>query len=517
MLLRMRSQFQPDSVLQNGPLGSIESVMPTGTGARFMGYVVKPADVAVPVGDPFQNDCLDRGQTAEALSRLVRKIDGPCVVCLDAEWGMGKTTFLRMWQEQLSHKGFPVVMFNAWDNDFANEPFLALSEELRRVLGVPGGEKADRVKKLASAAKSVLVNVGPALSGVAASLAAGGAAGDIAAAVTGHVAALAEQDLSRYAAAGGAMKEFRKALEEAAAARAAAKGAIPPLVVLIDELDRCRPSYAVEVLEVLKHLFAVKGVVFVLAVHRSQLEHAVKALYGAEFDATVYLRRFFDVDLRLPDVNRNEFIDAQVKAIWHQLHTISGIKADGWRQHQTALDWARRFFGGTELDLRTVQQALHRLGLVLAMSDDDPGESLLTAMFVLILRTRDQVLYQRFVNEDVSDLELADLVFGWVDPIFRSSKEGAFLEAAIILAAMEHPRGFANGVDQDRSELYGQHTRRMSEITSPTRTQDEQRARLFLRYVDDATNRLRGGAYPSFRDAVRRLELVAGDDREVTA
>ena len=78
-----------------------------------------------------------------------------------------------------------------------------------------------------------------------------------------------------------------------------------PLIVVIDELDRCRPSYAVELLEVAKHLFAVDHIVFVLAVNRSELAHSIRALYGSGFDAEGYLRRFFDVDFRLPAPDRD--------------------------------------------------------------------------------------------------------------------------------------------------------------------------------------------------------------------
>ena len=45
---------------------------------------------------------------------------------------------------------------------------------------------------------------------------------------------------------------------------------------------------------------------FVLAVNRSQLEHSIKSLYGAKFDARVYLQRFFDQDFRLPDPERKD-------------------------------------------------------------------------------------------------------------------------------------------------------------------------------------------------------------------
>ncbi len=85
-----------------------------------------------------------------------------------------------------------------------------------------------------------------------------------------------------------------------------------PLIVMIDELDRCRPSYAIELLEVAKHLFSVDHIVFVLAVNRSELAHSIRALYGSDFDAEGYLRRFFDVDFRLPEPDRKSFIDAMM-------------------------------------------------------------------------------------------------------------------------------------------------------------------------------------------------------------
>lgn len=77
---------------------------------------------------------------------------------------------------------------------------------------------------------------------------------------------------------------------------------------MIDELDRCRPSYAVELLEIAKHIFAADRIVFVLAINRDQLAHAVKALYGIEFDAEAYLRRFFDLDFHLPVPELDDFI-----------------------------------------------------------------------------------------------------------------------------------------------------------------------------------------------------------------
>lgn len=67
-----------------------------------------------------------------------------------------------------------------------------------------------------------------------------------------------------------------------------------PITIVIDELDRCRPNYAIKLLEEVKHLFDVDGVAFVLGMHAEQLAHSVSAAYGAGFEASSYLRRFFN-------------------------------------------------------------------------------------------------------------------------------------------------------------------------------------------------------------------------------
>ena len=81
-----------------------------------------------------------------------------------------------------------------------------------------------------------------------------------------------------------------------------------PLIIAIDELDRCRPSYAIELLEMAKHFFSVDNIVFVLAIDKSQLTHAIKAIYGSNFDTIGYLRRFIDLDFRLPAPDRTRFM-----------------------------------------------------------------------------------------------------------------------------------------------------------------------------------------------------------------
>lgn len=75
------------------------------------------------------------------------------------------------------------------------------------------------------------------------------------------------------------------------------------LIILIDELDRCSPSYAVKMLERIKHYFDDDRIIFVFSTDLSQLTHTIKKFYGEGYDSCRYLNRFFDLRLRLPNVN----------------------------------------------------------------------------------------------------------------------------------------------------------------------------------------------------------------------
>ena len=81
---------------------------------------------------------------------MLRSVDGPCVLAVDAPWGAGKTTFLRMLSHHLRNQEFPVIEFNAWETDFAGDPFVALSEELtaglRAYTAATQGDGFNRVK-----------------------------------------------------------------------------------------------------------------------------------------------------------------------------------------------------------------------------------------------------------------------------------------------------------------------------------------------------------------------------------
>ena len=124
----------------------------------------------------------------------------------------------------------------------------------------------------------------------------------------------AEERLNKYSEAKQSIDEFRTLLEDVAKTLSESRQNLDnqenhSLVIIIDELDRCRPTYAIELLETAKHLFAVDNIVFVLGINIAEMTHSIKALYGSDFDAEGYLRRFINLDYPLPDPNPEVVFD----------------------------------------------------------------------------------------------------------------------------------------------------------------------------------------------------------------
>ena len=240
-----------------------------------------------PADDPFENDLLERKGSAEVLTSLVSNIDGPCTMAVDAAWGAGKTTFLKMWEQHLRNEGFPVVEFNAWETDSSSDPFVALTTEITGQL--KGTADPSRLDQVSSQARELVRKLTPGLIRFGTSFV------PIAGAEIGHTfSALAEEALSSHQEAKQSTKQFNDSLQELANSLWDPDER-KPIVVLIDELDRCRPTYAIELIETVKHIFSVKNVVFILAINSTALAHSAKSMYGAEFDAERYFRRFFDL------------------------------------------------------------------------------------------------------------------------------------------------------------------------------------------------------------------------------
>ncbi len=278
---------------------------------------LKAPKFIIPPDDPFKNDLLNRKESAQILTELLKSTEEPLVLCVDAPWGEGKTTFLRMWEEHLRSERFPTVYFSAWENDFSEDALVSLLAELEHGLEMllVGKSTARKVFNVMKELGAGLVKIG--IPAAAKAFTAGLL--DLNAVAKSAFADLSErfaqEQIKKYESSKHNVADFRKKLEEFAAEIGKTEGGeeqrVLPLVILVDELDRCRPTYAIEVLEKVKHFFNVPNVIFVLALHKEQFEHSIDRIYGHQLDVQGYLKRFIDLDYTLPKADKAAFCTPQ--------------------------------------------------------------------------------------------------------------------------------------------------------------------------------------------------------------
>lgn len=257
----------------------------------------------VPVSKtPFEGDLFATKEFADKLLPTLNLLRDGGAIAIDSPWGAGKTWFAKNWILALEQNGYTTVYVDAFAMDYVDDPFMMIAGEL---LGVAKQLRPEIQPGLLEAGAKLGKALLPVGTKVVTSVAAKWLVGEQGAEAIGDSLDKAIDGLS-----GLAEKQVEKTLEDYESQKASAAayrtkiGELAasqenPIVVFIDELDRCRPDFAVKTLERIKHFFEVPGVVFVLLVNGKQLTAAVKGEYGPDIDAETYLRKFllFSVSL----------------------------------------------------------------------------------------------------------------------------------------------------------------------------------------------------------------------------
>lgn len=393
-------------------------------------------ELEVPSDNPFQHDVLDRKPLVEFLASLIGRLEGPFVLALDSPWGTGKTTIVRMLQTKLAADQFQCVYFNAWKVDYVTDPLVALVSALDDIhLSDVGAESAFRAhlktaKKITSAVakRAVVASVKAATLGIlniegGLEMMASDAAGEVA----GNLVDAFQKEKQ-------ALEKFRSEVEKAVKQLKAA-GKNEALVFFIDELDRCRPTFAIEMLERIKHLFDVPNIVFVLSVDKSQLEASTAAVYGEKINAPEYLRRFIDIEYALPLPREKKFTEALfARFSLDQVFAKRTHEPLGYdRQH--FIEFFSLVADATHLSLRARERCLTRLVVVM---DQTPENNFLFPPLVallIVLRTFKPDLFAALKSGIASTADVMDFLNklpGGSEIV--AARSGLILEIGLVLA-----------------------------------------------------------------------------------
>ena len=248
----------------------------------------------------------------------------PIIISLEATYGMGKTTLIDMWGTDLiANKDSIAIKYNAWEEDHSNEPFYSFVSSLIYQLSFFYEDKNDHNKKEILKAFTVEAqNLWTTISGSAVSLV------KIASNISTHLkavssildaikkifSALADMNKKKDEPSHAlkslvkkegdmreAIKSFKLNLENLAEGK--------HIYIFIDEIDRCKPTFAIELLERIKHLFNVANVFFIVATTAHALQQNVQKFYGYEPElAKEYLERFFDFQFKIPTMGFADYM-----------------------------------------------------------------------------------------------------------------------------------------------------------------------------------------------------------------
>lgn len=246
------------------------------------------------IKETYAKDLLGRREDVDEFAAFLKGENCPLSVAVDGEWGSGKTFFVKQVAYRLDEDKVQIdpekcltVYYDAWENDNDCDPILSIVDCIARAAGVKEGSKLETVLSDANHIVKALSS-NPVVRGMTAAI--------------DRVQTRYTEAIHNYDKDAPTNEQVREKLQELYNEIIHEHGA--RLVIFIDELDRCRPDFAVKVLERIKHFISVdedNRVRMVFSINKKQLEHTIKKHYGDGYDSRNYLNRFFDLVIAIPE------------------------------------------------------------------------------------------------------------------------------------------------------------------------------------------------------------------------
>jgi hypothetical protein len=369
--------------------------------------MIKSHQIEPVKSDAFQNCILKRKKYADVLTNVIKTYSDGFVLAINNKWGTGKTTFIRMWEQDLKDNEFKTIYFNAWENDFDDNPLTALLGELKSL----SGNENDNFNKVLKNAAIISKNIAPIIFKSLSRKYLGIDSEDIAEGITNATTDIFENEVNEYSNKKEGIKEFKANLQSYITETWNGK----PIVFFIDELDRCRPDYAVTVLEQIKHFFNIPNIVFVLSIDKEQLSYAIHGVYGSDkIDSNEYLRRFIDLEYSIPKPEIELFFNYLYK--YYSLDDFLNNQ-DRLRSHEFHNDKSdfQRFsillFELMDLSLRQIEKIFSSANL--CFKSMSYNHYLLPEIFIylIVLKIIDKETFNKIKDKKITLIELQNYFF----------------------------------------------------------------------------------------------------------
>ena len=252
------------------------------------------------INDSLQKNLLKRNKKLNKLMDLLNNIECGKIISVDGKWGSGKTVFLKQLEflnysdcEKIAdiekdnldkyRSVYTTFYYNAWENDYHNSPLLSLIYNLIDRFPQEANQVADDKIKMPFN-------------------------------INGAIKTLSYNfiDLDKVKSFKDIAEQIYTTEEKKQALLNLINHIVPndkKLLFIVDELDRCKPTYAVELLEVIKHFYISDKVLFVLGTNNEQLSYTITKYYGTGFDGYGYLNKLYDLIIELDDISAKCYLE----------------------------------------------------------------------------------------------------------------------------------------------------------------------------------------------------------------
>jgi hypothetical protein len=418
-----------------------------------MKIVLKPHQIPE---DDFGTDMFGRKSFGIALANIVKNSKDPLVISLDGNWGEGKSTFVKTWQKILDKEKVPNIYIDAFASDYVDDAFMVVAGAITDYVSANAPEKKskefiDKAKNVGAHVLSLSAKIGiRAISAGVIKEADLHELGKIGEDISKDISSSAEKyikdRLTNHKTERQSIDHFKAFLSTIPSSLK--EPSESPLTVIIDELDRCRPSFAVEMLEKIKHLFSVPNVNFLLVINKTQLQESIKSTYGVNINAHTYLQKFITIEATLP---KKKGRDGDIEKYCKYLVDQYGLKTGDWSEYFTAL--------GTQLNcsLRELERIHSNLAIML-MSERQGAEiheALVAA--VCTLKVMRPGIFSRMAEGSIPIQDIHEAFKYYPDP----KSENYVMEHVIkwLHICLMPDTEFNNLDDHDEAKRMGRHMR----------------------------------------------------------
>ncbi|MCI7665193.1 MAG: KAP family NTPase [Fusobacterium mortiferum] len=248
-------------------------------------------------------------------------------IFIDAPWGMGKSFFSKALKEKIEKENetreeeIKLININAWETDYFSDPMKSLIGEIDEAIGLSNTIK-EEAKNLFSRGVQTLKKIGwnEAFNFI----------GEIGLNKILNTVGINEEKRKEIVDTFNEtkdinideLKEYQKYKELVSNFKIALSKNKKLKVIVVDELDRCKPTYAIELLETVKHFFGVKNIIFVFLVNKEQLEGIASSSFITKDKCSEYFEKFFDIQFKLPELEYEDFIEIEYNK-YNDIHTYN--------------------------------------------------------------------------------------------------------------------------------------------------------------------------------------------------